>query len=78
MELPSAAWHAAQTPPTMASPLATSGFGALGAGSAAKTEPTIKTDAKVAIKNLVIDFMDDIRNSGHQTTGFYNACLRHF
>jgi hypothetical protein len=50
----------------------------LGAGSAAKTEPTIKTDAKVAIKNLVIDFMDDIRNSGHQTTGFYNACLRHF
>jgi hypothetical protein len=30
----------------------------------ATTEPTIKTDAKAANKNLVIDFMDDIRNSG--------------
>jgi hypothetical protein len=58
----------------MASPLATSGLAALGAASAAKTEPTIKTDAKAANKNLVIDFMGDIRNSRRKTIGFYNAC----
>jgi hypothetical protein len=47
---------------------------ALGAASLAKTEPTIKTDVKAANKNLVIDFMGDIRNSRRKTIGFYNAC----
>jgi hypothetical protein len=44
-------WQAAQTPPTMASPLAKSGFSALGAASAAKTEPAIKAEVSAAKKN---------------------------
>jgi hypothetical protein len=44
-------WQAAQTPPTMASPLAKSGFSALGAGVAAKTEPAITAEVTAAKKN---------------------------
>jgi hypothetical protein len=58
----------------MASPLAKSGFSALGAGLAAKTKPAIRVEVRAAKKNLVIDFMGDIRNSRRKTMGFYNAC----